>query len=142
MEDFRAALAIVAHECAHVDENAGRERQFPGILLDQTPAGYVRLLEWQFAEAFWCEYAVCRISARLAPNEEQRFRRSCLRSRDRGTRIAHALLWNRRGAWETHDDMLVLGRTAFALIGVCGVHAIAQPDGRAYITLPFTADTM
>lgn len=53
---------IVAHECAHVEENAARERQFPGILLDQTPAGYVRLLERQFAEAFWCEYAVCRVS--------------------------------------------------------------------------------
>lgn len=51
IQDFRGALAIVAHECAHVEENATRERQFPGILLDQTPAGYVRLLERQFAEA-------------------------------------------------------------------------------------------
>ncbi|RWO23175.1 MAG: hypothetical protein EOS10_34245 [Mesorhizobium sp.] len=193
-----------------MEENAARERQFPGILLDQTPAGYVRLLERQFAEAFWCEYAVCRISARLARNEEQRFRenlpsrlndarphaREAIRSyrthRDvervlqevggaalEPLRIASylfghldgtsdeecdvaaelqaadpifvaaigelvsqmRLLWNRRGAWETHDDMLVLGRTAFALIRVCGVHAIAQPDGRAYISVPFTADT-
>jgi len=211
MEDFRVALAIVAHECAHVEENAARERQFPGILLDQTPAGYVRLLERQFAEAFWCEYAVCRISARLARNEGQRFRvnltsrlndarthaREAIRSyrfhgdvervlqevggavleplrmasylfghldgtSDEKCDVAAELqaadpifvaaigelvsqmrlLWNRRYEWEAHDDMLVLGRTAFALIRVCGVHAIAQPDGRAYISVPFTADTM
>jgi hypothetical protein len=209
--EFRIALAIVAHECAHVGENASREGQFPGILLDQTPAGYIRLLERQFSQAFWCEYAVCRISAPFARSEEKRFRDN-LASRLKGARTqareairsyrAHGdvervlqevgasvleplrmasylfghldgvaeeetdidselvgvdpafvvairnlvsqmrLLWHRRGEWKSHDDMLVLGRTAFDLLRVCGVHATPQPDGRAYINVPFIADTI
>lgn len=211
-EDFRVALAIIAHECAHVAEHADRERQFPGILLDQTPASYIRLYEQQFSQAFWCEYAVCRASARFARNEEQRFRnnlavrlqdarikaRDAIRSyRTHGdvervfqevgvvvleplrmasylfghldgmaeeelpevalevpkedavfvsaitTLVSHLRsLWENRGSWASHDDMLVLGQTAFELLRECGVHARPEPDGRAYINVPFTPDTL
>lgn len=36
-EDFRTAIAIIAHECAHVEENAFREDQFPGIHFVRRP---------------------------------------------------------------------------------------------------------
>lgn len=211
-EDFRIALAIVAHECAHVEEHAQRERQFPGILLDQTPASYIRHYEQEFSEAFWCEYAVCRASARFARSEEQRFRgnlgirlkdvrvkvRDAIRSyrihgdvervfQEVGSVVVEPLrmaaylfghldgktrqelvevpleltnddpafvsaittlvsrlrsLWTTRGSWAGHDDMLVLGQVAFELLRECGVHARPEPDGRAYINVPYTPDTL
>ncbi|MEJ1117074.1 hypothetical protein V9K92_01105 [Phyllobacterium sp. CCNWLW109] len=52
------------------------------------------------------------------------------------------VLWERRGEWESYNDLMELGRTGSALIRVCGVHAMTQANGTAYINMPPTADTM
>lgn len=74
IDDLRTALAIISHECAHVEEHADRDRQFPGVLLGYRATDYVGKLEQQFAESFWGEYAVCRASAPWARNQETRYR--------------------------------------------------------------------
>jgi hypothetical protein len=212
IDDLRTALAIVSHECAHVEEHAERHRQFPGVLIGYRATDYIGKLEQQFAESFWGEYAVCRASARWARNQEKRFRdnlatrlkdargktRDSIRSyrihgdvervlQEAGAVILEPLrmasylfghldgiadeklpdiafelegadsmiataaielvaqmrvLWDRRGEWESYDELMVLGRTGFKLISGCGVHATPQANGTAYINVPFTADTM
>ncbi|MBY3617616.1 hypothetical protein HJA81_30940 [Rhizobium bangladeshense] len=52
------------------------------------------------------------------------------------------ILWARRGNWESYEELMALGETAVKLIQVCGVHATPQPNGTAYINVPYTADTM
>ncbi|APO77089.1 hypothetical protein AM571_PA00204 (plasmid) [Rhizobium etli 8C-3] len=52
------------------------------------------------------------------------------------------VLWDRRGEWESYDELMALGRMGFALIRACGVHATPQANGTAYINVPYTADTM
>jgi hypothetical protein len=212
IDDLRTALAIICHECAHVEEHADRDRQFPAVLVGYRASTYMGKLEQQFAESFWGEYAVCRTSAPWARNEEKRFRdnlatrlvdardkaREAIRSyRIHGdvervlleagaalleplrmasylfghldgiaegelpdiaseltgadTAIATAIaelvsqmrtLWDRRGEWESYDELMAIGQTGFKLIRACGVHASSQPNGTAYINVPYTADTM
>lgn len=212
-EDFRTAIAIIAHECAHVAENASREDHFPGIHF-RPPAGhFIRDHEQHFAEACWGEYAVCRMSAGFAANEEARFRDNlAIRLKDCRTRARDAIrsyrlhgnvvrvfqevgivileplriasylfghldgmnetgtlcevapelptedqafvraigqmveqlrgLWDTRGEWPSYDALIDVGTVGFRLFEEFGVHARPQPDGQAYITVPFTADTM
>ncbi|WP_259664070.1 MULTISPECIES: hypothetical protein [Rhizobium] len=212
VDDLRTALAIICHECAHVEEHADRDRQFPGVLVGYRARTYIGKLEQQFAESFWGEYAVCRTSAPWARNEEKRFRdnlatrlmdargkaREAIRSyrihgdvervlQEAGAALLEPLrmasylfghldgiaegelvdialeltgadpaisaaivelvsqmriLWARRGNWESYEELMALGETAVKLIQVCGVHATPQPNGTAYINVPYTADTM
>ncbi|NTH16655.1 hypothetical protein G6L99_31575 [Agrobacterium rhizogenes] len=206
IEDLRTALAIVSHECAHVEEHAERDRQFPGVLIGYRAEDYIGKLEQQFSESFWGEYAVCRASAPWARNQEQRYRENvatrlkdarskaleAIRSyrihgnvervlqeagaalleplrmasylfghldgiaevqlpdiasqlEDADPAIATAIaelvsqmrvLWDRRGQWESYDELMAMGRTGFKLISACGVHATPQPNGTAYINVP------
>jgi hypothetical protein len=73
-DDFRTAIAIIAHECAHVEENAYREDHFPGVHFWRPSGHFIRDHQQHFAEAWWGEYAVCRLSAGFAVQEEARFR--------------------------------------------------------------------
>ena len=212
-DDFRTAVAIIAHECAHVEENAFREDQFPGIHFRPPTGHFIRDHEQHFAEACWAEYAVCRLSAGFAVNEETRFRdnlairltdcriraRDAIRSyrlhgdvvrvfhdvgivileplriasylfghldgmNDTGTfcevaaelptedrafvtaigRLVDQLrmLWGTRGKWESYNALVDVGAVGFRLFEEFGVHARPQPDGQAYINVPFTADTI
>jgi hypothetical protein len=75
-EDVRLAIALVAHECAHVEEHAVRDRQFPGILLNKRVEGYVQAYLQQFSESFWCEYAACRPAAPFGRDQTESYRES------------------------------------------------------------------
>lgn len=75
-EDVLLAIALVAHECAHVEEHAVRDRQFPGVLLNKRVEGYVQAYLQQFSEAFWCEYAACRLAAPFGRDQTDSYRDS------------------------------------------------------------------
>jgi hypothetical protein len=51
-------------------------------------------------------------------------------------------LWDMRGQWESYDALVDVGAVGFRLFEEFGVHARLQPDGQAYINVPFTSDTM
>ena len=51
-------------------------------------------------------------------------------------------LWETRGEWPSYDALIDVGAVGFLLFEEFGVHARPQPDGQAYINVPFTADTM
>ena len=79
-EAVRLAIALVAHECAHVEEHAVRNRQFPGTLLNKRVEGYVPAYLQQFSESFWCEYAACRLAARFGRDQTESYR-ECMAAR-------------------------------------------------------------
>lgn len=51
-------------------------------------------------------------------------------------------LWGTRGKWESYNALVDVGAVGFRLFEEFGVHARPQPDGQAYINVPFTADTI
>lgn len=73
-EELRAILAIIAHECAHVEEHGRFDHYFPNYLLNKSIAGYVPALKQQFSESFWNEYAACRIASRWDFGQEKGLR--------------------------------------------------------------------
>lgn len=112
-EDLRLlSLAIVSHECAHVEDHGLRERQFPGSLLeilqDRLPA-MVRSL----SESIWGEYAACRASACFVPDQTQQFRGSLSLRLDPAAKNARQAI----SAFRTHGDIRkVLQEVVFALL--------------------------
>ncbi len=62
-DDFRFALAVIAHECAHVEVTRDRDRAFPGTVLQSQYEGYEAELFGQVADICWEEYAACRMAA-------------------------------------------------------------------------------
>jgi hypothetical protein len=51
-------------------------------------------------------------------------------------------LRDRRGRWETGEDMWILGETTFDVLWKFGLDVQPQPDGTAHIDGPYTLDTM
>ena len=51
-------------------------------------------------------------------------------------------LWDTRGDWPSYDALIDVGVAGFRLFEEFGVHAQPQPDGQAYINVPFTVETM
>ncbi|MBM6595416.1 hypothetical protein [Microvirga pudoricolor] len=209
--DLGLAIALIAHECAHVEEHALRERQFPGTLLNKIEGAVPALLQ-QFSESFWCEYATCRAAAPFGSDQGGRYRETLSgrleRAREKARdaikayrshhdqrrvfqEVGHAVLeplrmasylfghldglaegelpdvaaelptddevfvrgitrlvtqlrglWDRRDRWEIHEDMWILGETAFDVVRECGVGVRPREDGGAHIDVPYTHDTL
>lgn len=134
-EDFKVALAVIAHECAHVEEFAWREERFPGTVLAKRYHGFVPAYTMQFAESFWCEYAACRLSAMFAPDEGPRFRESlAIRLRPVDEKVREAIV-----AYRTHGDVQrVFEETAAPLLEPlrAASYLFGHLDGRAENALP------
>lgn len=71
LEDRQTALGIIAHECGHVQVNAHMEERVPDARLGAKIADFERAVLFQIAEICWDEYAVCRLTARLAPRQNE-----------------------------------------------------------------------
>lgn len=70
-EDRQTALGIIAHECGHVEINAKMEALVPDARLGAKIDDFERAVLFQIAEIAWDEYAVCRLSARFAPRQNE-----------------------------------------------------------------------
>lgn len=62
-DDWAFSLGIIAHECAHVQVTADKERAIPECRLGTEIEGYERAIMFHLAEICWDEYAVCRLSS-------------------------------------------------------------------------------
>lgn len=69
LEDRQSAIGIVAHECGHVEVNARMEALVPDARLGTKIEDFERAVLFQIAHIAWDEYAVCRLSARFAPRQ-------------------------------------------------------------------------
>jgi len=72
-EACQEAVHIIAHECAHVEINAIKDRQFPEVILRYRPATWYESLRLEVIEASWDEYAACRISAGFGKNPSENY---------------------------------------------------------------------
>ena len=63
----KSAIGIIAHECGHVEINARMEALVPDARLGAKIGDFERAVLFQIAQICWDEYAVCRLSARFAP---------------------------------------------------------------------------
>ena len=70
-EEFKTALHVVAHECAHVEAASEFDSAFPGILLNRCPDTWTALdpAKWKY-DIYICyqEYIACRLSSRFGKN--------------------------------------------------------------------------
>ena len=71
LEDRQTAIGIIAHECAHVEVNARMQALVPDARLGVHIEDFERAVLFQIAEIAWDEYAVCRLSARFAPRQNE-----------------------------------------------------------------------
>lgn len=71
LEDRQTALRVIAHECGHVQVNAQMEERVPDARLGTKIGDFERAVLFQIAEVCWDEYAVCRLTARLAPRQNE-----------------------------------------------------------------------
>jgi hypothetical protein len=62
-DDYRFALGVIAHECAHVEVTKHRDEAFPGTILRARYDDYEAELFGQIADICWEEYAACRAAA-------------------------------------------------------------------------------
>lgn len=62
-EACQEVVHIIAHECAHVEINAIKDRQFPEVILRYRPKTWYEGLRLEVIEASWDEYEACRVSA-------------------------------------------------------------------------------
>lgn len=67
--DRQFSIGLIAHECGHVEVNAMNERFVPDARLGAVIAEYDRAMMLPAAVIFWDEYAVCRLSAPFARNQ-------------------------------------------------------------------------
>jgi len=70
-EDRQSAIGIIAHECGHVEINARMEALVPDARLGAQIADFERAVLFQIAEIAWDEYAVCRLTARFARQQNK-----------------------------------------------------------------------
>lgn len=69
--DRALAIGIIAHECAHVEITAQKERSIPKARFGTAIEGYEKAVMFQLAEVFWDEYAACRMSAIFASTQNE-----------------------------------------------------------------------
>lgn len=67
--DRQTAVGLVAHECGHVQVNACSEALVPDARLGARIADFERSVLFPIANVLWDEYAVCRLVARFAPQQ-------------------------------------------------------------------------
>jgi hypothetical protein len=70
-DDKSMAIGIIAHEAAHVQITAQKERAIPDARFGTRIDGFERAVMFQIAEICWDEYAACRLSALFAKGQNE-----------------------------------------------------------------------
>ncbi|WP_267395562.1 MULTISPECIES: hypothetical protein [unclassified Sphingomonas] len=69
--DKPMSVGIIAHECAHVQITAEKERLVPDARFGNVIEGYEHAVMFQIAEVLWDEYAACRLSGMFARQQNE-----------------------------------------------------------------------
>ncbi|MGV9008068.1 hypothetical protein [Brevundimonas sp.] len=77
-EDVQSSVGIIAHECAHVEIGALMMAKVPEARFGAQIAEFERAMLFPIAEVCWDEYAVCRLSARFASQQNVQHAESIL----------------------------------------------------------------
>ncbi|SCK11151.1 hypothetical protein VAR608DRAFT_0545 [Variovorax sp. HW608] len=77
-ENYRFALHLIAHECAHAEITRKFDAAFPGVLLRQSHADSRTHYRWDCILACWDEYAATRLSAEFGEDPTDGYERTFL----------------------------------------------------------------
>lgn len=78
-ENYRHALHIIGHECAHVEVTTRFDTAFPGVLLRQRYADLRIAFRWQIILACWDEYAATNLIAGTGEDQTDAYEDTFLR---------------------------------------------------------------
>lgn len=72
--EYRQALHLLAHECAHIEDLRQCDDDYPGVILRKKELdGWTAVTFMSLAEVVWQEYYACRRTAPLCPEAAEAF---------------------------------------------------------------------
>ncbi|GGF70921.1 hypothetical protein GCM10011332_26140 [Terasakiella brassicae] len=72
--DFKQqAIHLIAHECAHVEDNKYKDLSLPGTMLQKEYLSYEDAVFGQVADSTWSEYAACIVSATFGSDQTKSY---------------------------------------------------------------------
>ncbi|RZK03386.1 MAG: hypothetical protein EOO76_03045 [Novosphingobium sp.] len=99
--DKAHAVRIIAHECAHVQITARKERGIPDARFGTRIEGFERVVMFRLAEVAWDEYSVCRLSAPFARGQSRDLADTVIACADGARERADASI----RAYRSHGDI-------------------------------------
>jgi len=122
------AVHIIAHECAHVEINAIKDRQFPKVILRYRPGTWYEGLRLEVIEASWDEYAACRISAGFGKNSSENYQGVFLNILgEAGPNVREAILRCRHDA--DYDALLIEAQRNIGNLVKYASYVLGTADG-------------
>ncbi len=122
------AIHIIAHECAHVEINAVKDRQFPNKILRYRPETWFEGLRLEVIEVSWDEYAACRISAGFGAAPSENYRGVFLKIlAEAGRNVREAILKCRHDA--DYDALLIEAQRNIGSLIKFASYVLGTADG-------------
>jgi hypothetical protein len=121
-EDRQSAIGIIAHECGHVEINARMEALVPDARLGTKIDDFERAVLFQIAQIAWDEYAVCRLSARFARQQNDQHAQTVIAVLPQARIRANAHI----KAYRLHGDL-------YRLVGDAGSELCQPIKASAYL---------
>ncbi|WP_199261982.1 hypothetical protein [Paracoccus binzhouensis] len=119
---------IIAHECAHVEINAVKDRQFPNLILRYRPETWYEGLRLEVIEASWDEYAACRISAGFGAASLENYQGVFLNIlAEAGSNVREAILKCRHDA--NYDELLIEAQRNIGNLVKYASYVLGTADG-------------
>lgn len=112
-EDFRQAVHVIAHECAHVEVRSRFDAVFPGQVLQATYPNRLAAYRAQVVEACWDEYAATRLAALWGRDPTEDYETTFLHALGRAREEANEEV--RR--YRTHGEVDAVVQRVFGIYG-------------------------
>lgn len=127
-EACQEVVHIIAHECAHVEINAIKDRQFPGVILRYRADTWYEALRLEVIEASWDEYAACRISAGFGKDPSENYQNVFLNILgEAGPNVREAILRCRHDA--DYDALLIEAQRNIGNLVKYASYVLGTADG-------------
>ncbi|MFG6560305.1 hypothetical protein [Sulfitobacter sp. 1A15299] len=122
------AVHTIAHECAHVELNAIKDRQFPGVVLRYQAKTWYEALRMEVIEASWDEYAACRISADFGKNPFENYTEVFLSAlAEAGPNVRKAILKCRQDA--DYNELMIEAQRNIGNLVKYASYVLGTADG-------------
>lgn len=121
-ENFKLALHMLAHECAHVEVNHRFDAAFPGVLLQKAYDNAHDAFRWQTILACWDEYAATLISAHYGQDPSEGYEETFILALTSTRKKANELITAYRLHGDVNQIMAEVYRAYGTLMKFAGYH--------------------
>lgn len=128
-QDFRQAMYIIAHECAHVEELHWRDDRFPGTILQAEISDPELVLLEPISESLWSEYAACRLSAIFGGGQAVQYEECLMGALDAAREEANQAICDYRFHFDISRVLLEAGRPLCEPLRMAA-YLVGHLDGR------------